>query len=108
MCSSDLKEQPILKPEENKLLLKIGDQILSETSYWSFQKLEYWPENCPPPLGVCTLVSKEDIVRFCDTQSVSFCWLVQLEFYYRKERSDEFSKKNFYKFYEFSNIILNQ
>jgi len=100
------EEQPILIPENNKLRLKYGDTVLSETVYWDFDQLDYWPQSCPPPLGVCTMISRERIQNFLDVQKTSFCWLAQLTFYYKEERNEDFLTKKFYKFYGLSNIIL--
>ncbi len=101
------EDQPMLVAMNNKLQLDSGDIVLSETGYWSFDQLDYWPQDCPAPLGVYTNVSKERIQSFCDLHRVSFCWLAQLTFYQKKERSEAFLKKKFYKFYGLSPIILS-
>lgn len=99
------EEQPFLIVNNRKLQSKYGDLLLSETSYWSFDQLDYWPQNCPAPLGVYTMVSKERIQSFCDMQRVLFCWLAQLTCYRKRERNDDYNQYDFYKFYGLSQII---
>lgn len=99
------EERPFLSVNKGKLQSKYGDFILSETSYWDFDQLDYWPHSCPAPLGAYTMVSKGRIQNFCENMKVSFCWLVQLSCYQKTEREEEFNECKFYKFYNFSNLI---
>ncbi|HIF26250.1 MAG TPA: hypothetical protein EYQ41_08830 [Micavibrio sp.] len=102
------EEQPFLSVNNGKLQSKYGEYVLSETGYWDFDQLDYWPQNCPAPLGVYTMVSKERIQSFCEMQRVSFCWLARLNCSRKRERGDDYDEYSFYKFFELSNVILPQ
>ncbi|MEZ5573121.1 MAG: hypothetical protein R3E64_13995 [Halioglobus sp.] len=100
------EQQPLLLAQESRLHVKCEDTILSETVYWDFDQLDFWPADLPPGLGVCTTVSKDRIEKFCEEHNVSLCWLVQLNFYMKNAENDTYLEESFYKFYGLSQIIL--
>lgn len=100
------EQQPLLQTKEKKLQVTYDDTILSETVFWAFDQLDFWPEDLPPGLGVCTMVSAERTQRLCEENNVTLCWLAQLNFYMKNSESDTYLEEHFYKFFGLSQIIL--